>query len=181
VNERKDDPMLTVVNNVTLDGIMESPEEWAAPYADEVLMQRAQEGMARTSVMLLGRRTYEQFAAFWPHQTDGNPFTEHLNRVHKYVVSTTLEEPLPWVNSSVLAFDDVSRLDERATILGSGELIRSLMERDLIDEFQLNIHPLVVGSGQRLFTGGSATFQLVDATPTTTGVVIATYRRGEAR
>jgi dihydrofolate reductase len=169
--------MITVVNNVTLDGVMENPEAWAAPYADEVLMQRAQQGMARTGVMLFGRRTYEQMASFWPKQTDGNPFTEHLNRARKYVVSTTLEEPLPWVNSTVLAFDDVAQLDEPAVILGSGQLIRSLMEQDLIDEFQLNIHPLVLGSGQRLFTDGQAAFQLVDATPTTTGVVIATYRR----
>jgi len=169
--------MITVVNNVTLDGVMENPEEWAAPYTDEVLMQRAQQGMARTGVMLFGRRTYEQMAAFWPHQTDGNPFTEHLNRARKYVVSTTLEEPLPWVNSTLLAFDDVARIGEPAVILGSGALIRSLMEQDLIDEFQLNIHPLVLGSGQRLFTDGHAAFQLVDATPTTTGVVIATYRR----
>jgi dihydrofolate reductase len=169
--------MITVVNNVTLDGVMENPEAWAAPYADEVLMQRAQEGMARTGVMLFGRRTYEQMAGFWPEQTDGNPFTEHLNRARKYVVSTTLAEPLPWVNSSVLAFDDVARLDEPAVILGSGQLIRSLMEHDLIDAFQLNIHPLVLGSGQRLFTDGHAALQLVDATPTTTGVVIATYRR----
>jgi dihydrofolate reductase len=169
--------MITVVNNVTLDGVMENPEAWAAPYADEVLMQRAQQGMARTGVMLFGRRTYEQMAAFWPKQTDGNPFTEHLNKAQKYVVSTTLEDPLPWVNSTVLAFDDVARLDEPVVILGSGQLIRSLMQQDLIDEFQLNIHPLVLGSGQRLFTDGQAALKLVDATPTTTGVVIATYRR----
>ena len=169
--------MITVVNNVTLDGVMENPEAWAAPYMDEVLMQRAQEGMARTGVMLFGRRTYEQMAAFWPHQTDGNQFTEHLNRAQKYVVSTTLQDPLPWENSTVLAFDDVARIADPAVILGSGQLIRSLMQQDLIDEFQLNIHPLVLGSGQRLFTDSQATFQLVDATPTTTGVVIATYRR----
>jgi dihydrofolate reductase len=169
--------MLTVVNNVSLDGVMESPEEWAAPYMDEVLMGRAQAGMAQRGVMLFGRRTYEQMAAFWPHQTDGNPFTEHLNRAQKYVVSTTLQDPLPWKNSTVLAFDDVARLTEPAVILGSGQLIRSLMQQDLIDAFQLNIHPLVLGSGQRLFTDSQATFQLVDATPTTTGVIIATYRR----
>lgn len=169
--------MLRVVNNVSLDGVMEAPEEWAAPYTDEVLMQRAQQGMARSGAMLFGRRTYEQMAAFWPRQTDGNPFTEHLNRARKYVVSTTLEDPLPWENSTVLALDDVARLDEPAVILGSGQLIRSLMQQDLIDELQLNIHPLVLGSGQRLFTDGQAAFQLVDATPTTTGVIIATYRR----
>jgi dihydrofolate reductase len=169
--------MLTVVNNVTLDGVMENPEAWAAPYADEVMMERAREGMARPGVMLFGRRTYEQMAAFWPHQTDGNPFTEHLNRARKYVVSTTLADPLPWENSRVLAFEDVARLEEPAVILGSGQLIRSLMEQDLIDVFQVNIHPLVLGSGQRLFTDSHAAFRLVDTTPTTTGVVIATYRR----
>jgi len=169
--------MITVVNNVTLDGVMENPEAWAAPYMDEVLMQRAQQGMAQPGAMLFGRRTYEQMASFWPHQTDGNPFTEHLNRARKYVVSTTLQDPLPWENSRVLALADVARLEEPATILGSGALIRSLMEQDLVDAFQLNIHPLVLGSGQRLFTDGQATLKLVDATPTTTGVVIATYRR----
>jgi dihydrofolate reductase len=172
---------LTVVNNVTLDGVMENPEAWAAPYADEVLMRRAQEGMARTGAMLFGRHTYEQMASFWPKQTDGNPFTEHLNRAQKYVVSTTLEEPLPWVNSTRLGIDDVAALDEHVVILGSGELIRSLMQRELIDEFQLNIHPLVLGSGQRLFGDGFAAFELVDATPTTTGVVIANYRLGASR
>ena len=169
--------MITVVNNVTLDGVMENPETWAAPYMDEVLMRRAQEGMARPGAMLFGRRTYEQMASFWPHQTDGNPFTEHLNRAQKYVVSTTLADPLPWQNSTVLALDDVAGLEEPLVILGSGKLIHALMEQDLIDAFQLNIHPLVLGSGQRLFAGSQATFQLVDATPTTTGVVIATYRR----
>ena len=169
--------MISVVNNVTLDGVMENPEAWAAPYMEEVLMQRAQQGMARTGAMLFGRRTYEQMASFWPHQTDGNPFTDHLNKAQKYVVSTTLRDPLLWENSTVLAFADVARLEEPAVILGSGALIRSLMQQDLIDEFQLNIHPLVLGSGQRLFTDGQAAFRLVDATPTTTGVAIATYRR----
>lgn len=169
--------MITVVNNVTLDGVMENPEAWAAPYMDEVLMQRAQQGMAQPGAMLFGRRTYEQMASFWPHQTDGNPFTEHLNQARKYVVSTTLQDPLPWENSRVLALSDVARLDEPAVILGSGQLIRALMQQDLIDALQLNIHPLVLGSGQRLFTDARAAFRLVDATPTTTGVVIATYRR----
>jgi dihydrofolate reductase len=169
--------MITVVNNVTLDGVMEAPEAWAAAYMDDVLMERARQGMAQPGAMLFGRRTYEQMASFWPHQTDGNPFTEHLNQARKYVVSTTLQDPLPWENSRVLALSDVARLDEPAVILGSGQLIRALMQQDLIDALQLNIHPLVLGSGQRLFTDARAAFRLVDATPTTTGVVIATYRR----
>jgi dihydrofolate reductase len=172
---------LVVVNHVTLDGVMELPEQWAAPYADDVLMRRAAEGMAHTGAMLFGRRTYEQMASFWPHQTDGNPFTEHLNKARKYVVSTTLKDPLPWANSTVLSFDEVARLDERLVILGSGVLIRSLMQHDLIDELQINIHPLVLGTGQRLFTDANTAYELVDATPTTTGVVMATYRPGEPR
>src|ERR1044072_4708543 len=108
--------MISVVNNVTLDGVMENPVSWAAPYADDVLMQRAREGMSRPGAMLFGRRTYEQMASFWPHQTDGNPFTEHLNRARKYVVSATLPEPLEWVNSERLAFADVAQLDERLVI-----------------------------------------------------------------
>jgi dihydrofolate reductase len=185
---------LRVFNHVTLDGVMQSPSGrdedtrdgfehggWAAPYGDEVLMRRAAEGMARPGSMLLGRRTYEHFAGFWPRQTDGNPFTEHLNRVQKHVVSTTLSEPLSWQNSSVVGIDDVAALKERGTgdlvVLGSGELIQSLLRRDLVDELQLNVYPLVLGSGRRLFADGPLAFELVDSTPTTTGVVMATYRR----
>jgi dihydrofolate reductase len=138
--------------------------------------------MAQGSALLLGRRTYESFYGFWPHQTV-NPFTDVLNNVHKYVASTTLTEPLPWSNSTLLAGDAaeaVAGLREQPgqdlAILGSGELIRSLMQRNLIDTYVLMIHPLVLGSGRRLFPEGlSAALRLVDSVTTTTGVVIATY------
>jgi dihydrofolate reductase len=113
-----------------------------------------------------------------------SPFTEVLNHTQKYVASTTLKEPLPWQNSTLLAGDAVEAVaalkeqqETDATILGSGVLIQSLMRRDLIDEFLLMIHPVVLGSGRRLFTDGGAfaALRLVDTTTTTTGVVIARY------
>jgi dihydrofolate reductase len=142
------------------------------------------EGMADPGPLLLGRRTYEDFFSFWPRQT-GNPFTEVLDNTLKYVASTTLAEPLGWRNSELLdgdAAEAVAALKAQPgkdmTVLGSGELIQSLRRRDLIDEYLLLIHPLVLGSGRRLFCDGgpAATLRLVDATPTTTGVIIATYR-----
>jgi dihydrofolate reductase len=186
---------VTVINHVTIDGVMQAPGRpdedtrdgfehggWAVPFGDEVLFRAMGEGMARTGALLLGRRTYEDFAAFWPKQPD-NPYTQKLNAAQKYVASTTLREPLPWQNSTLLGGDVVEavrRLKQQPSgdlaILGSGELVRSLMAHDLIDRFTLMINPLVLGSGRRLFDGGGpATMRLVDSTTTTTGVVIATY------
>ncbi len=158
---------------------------WARPYNDEVMAAVMSDGMTGEGALLFGRRTYAQFAAFWPSQPDDNPFAAVLNNRRKYVASTTLGEPLQW-NNSVLLIGDVpeavSRIKEESgediVILGSGELIRSLMPDNLIDEYLLSIHPLVLGSGRRLFDGGGApaNLQLVDSTPTTTGVIIARYR-----
>lgn len=183
--------------SLTLDGVMQgpgSPDEdtrggfdrggWAHRYHDEVMMSVAGEGMSSGAPILFGRRTYEQFHGFWPHQS-GNPFTEVLNNARKYVASTTLEEPLPWQNSTLLGGDVVEavrRLKDEpgpdAVVLGSGELLRSLVPHGLIDQYVLLIHPLVLGSGQKLFPEGStsATLELVNSVTTTTGVVIATYR-----
>lgn len=191
-----------VVNmNLTLDGVMQAPGRpdedtrggfehggWAAPYFDPVMASVAAEGIAKSPDMLFGRRTYEDFYAVWPNRTD-NLFTDVLNNAHKYVASTTLEEPLLWSNSTLLkgdAVEAVASLKEQPgkdlVVLGSGELVRSLMQHNLIDEYVLSIHPLVLGSGQRLFTDGSpyAALQLVDTQTTTTGVVIATYRPAES-
>jgi dihydrofolate reductase len=187
---------LTVINHVTLDGVMQGPGRpdedtrdgfahggWAVPYNDEVMGRVMGEGMARTAGLLLGRRTYEDFAGFWPRQQD-NPYTRMLDETQKYVVSTTLAEPLPWQNSTLLrgdAVEAVGRLKEQPggdlAILGSGALIRSLLPHGLIDRFTLMINPLVLGSGRRLFDGGGvpAPLRLVDSTTTTTGVIIATY------
>jgi dihydrofolate reductase len=145
--------------------------------------------MARGGALLLGRRTYEHFAAVWPNRKD-NPYTEVLNNRQKYVASTTLQEPLPWMNSTLLegdAADAVARLKEQPGddlgILGSGELIQSLRARNLVDEYVLLIHPVVLGSGRRLFPDGSAfsALRLVDSVTTTTGVMIATYQSAEPK
>jgi dihydrofolate reductase len=188
---------VVVTEHLTLDGVMQAPGRadeddrggfehggWGLPYGDQVMGEVLGAGMARDGAILLGRRTYEDFAGFWPRQKD-NPFTPLLNRRRKYVASTTLTEPLPWSNSTLLdgdAADAVAelkrRLDGDLSVLGSGELVQSLMRRDLIDEYLLMIHPLVLGSGRRLFTdsGAFAALRLVDSRTTTTGVVIATYR-----
>jgi dihydrofolate reductase len=146
--------------------------------------QKAAEGMAGTDAFLFGRRTYEDFASVWPNMPEDNPFATVLNERPKYVVSTTLRERLSRANSTLLEGDlgeTVTALKGRhgndIVILGSGELVRSLKERGLVDRFVLWIHPLVLGSGRRLVTDGlsTASLRLVDTTTTTTGVVIATY------
>lgn len=188
---------LVVNENLTLDGVMQSPADpdedrrdgferggWAPPYFDQVMGEAAAEGMAKEGVMLFGRRTFEQFASFWPTQPDDNPFAAVLNNRQKYVASRTLEEPLSWANSTLLrgdATEAVAELKEQGTdlvVLGSGELVRSLMQANLVDEYVLLIHPLVLGSGRRLFVddGPSASLRLVNTKTTTTGVVIATYQ-----
>lgn len=191
---------LVVVENVTLDGVIQAPggadEDtrggftfggWAHPYADRVMAETMGKGMSDDGALLFGRRTYEQFHGFWSKQTDGNPYTEVLNRKRKYVASRTLVEPLPWENSSLLKGDlrqAVTALkrdvEGAVVVLGSGELVRSLAGADLVDVYTLSIHPLTLGGGTRLFADGATgyrTFALVEAVPTTTGVIIATYRR----
>src|SRR5438132_4238438 len=187
---------IVVFNSVTLDGVMQAPARpdedlrggfkhggWALPYADAISGSMAARPSARG--LLLGRRTYEDFFAVWPNRTE-NPFTEVLNRSQKYVASRTRREPLPWMNSTLLkgeAGNTVAQLkdelDGELVVLGSGELVQGLMQRNLVDEFVLLIHPLILGSGRRLFAEGgpAAKFRLVDTKPTTTGVIITTYER----
>ena len=185
---------ITVFNNLTLDGVMQAPggkdEDtrggfehggWAVPYTDEVMMAKAGEGMAQGGSIMFGRRTYEKMHGYWPHQGD-NPFTEVLNNSQKYVASRTLEE-VEWQNSTVLqgdAGDAVAELKKQdgpdVVVLGSGDLLQTLITRGLIDSYTLQIHPLVLGSGRRMFPEGAfAQLRLVDSVPTTTGVIIATY------
>ena len=185
---------IVAITNLSLDGVMQAPGRpdedrrdgfahggWAAPYA---AMQHIGGNMSSAAALLFGRRTYEDFRSVWPHRKD-NPFTAVLNNMHKYVASATLHEPLPWVNSTLLPGDAAAAMaslrkqpGNDIVILGSGELIRSLMRRALIDEFLLLIHPLVLGSGRQLFTqeNGFATLRLVASQTTDRGVVIATYQ-----
>jgi len=184
---------VVVLTNLTLDGVMQGPARpdedrrggfehggWAAPYA---AMEATGNNFASAGALLFGRRTYENFYAVWPKQTN-SPYREFLNTIQKYVASTTLKEPLPWSNSTLLKGDAaqaVSQLKQQPgkdlLIMGSGELIQSLMRANLIDDYILLIHPLVLGSGRRLFPDGGAavTLRLVATSTTDKGVVIATY------
>jgi len=183
--------------SLSLDGVMQAPGRpdedtrggfsrggWAVPYFDPVMAADAAAGMADMPDLLFGRRTYEDFYSVWPKRTN-NPFTEVLNLSRKYVASRTLEEPLPWPNSTLLRGDasaTVAALKEQSprdlVVLGSGLLLQALMPRGLVDELRLSIHPLILGSGRRLFHDGGpyVPFVLVESKTTTTGVLIATYR-----
>lgn len=188
---------IVLFQNVTLDGVMQAPGRpdedrrggfqyggWAVPYADLEMGKAAGESMATTGGLLFGRRTYEDFYKVWPNQKD-SPFTDILNNTQKYVASTTLSEPLPWMNSTLLkgnvpdAVADLKvQLDKDIVIMGSGELVQTLMKYNLIDMYMLLIHPLILGTGRRLFADDRpfTALQLVDTQTTTTGVVIASYQ-----
>ena len=188
--------------SVTIDGVMQAPGRpdedtrggfrhggWAGPYADHVIQGLAGEGSSSTGAMLFGRRTYEDFHRVWANAS-GNPFTEILNNTPKYVASRSMREPLPWQNSTLLAGDAVEAVAKLRgqegrdiLILGSGELVRSLLPTGQVDRFILLIHPLVLGSGQRLFDDGLAfaDLRLRDTRTSTTGVIIATYDVASAK
>ena len=190
---------IVVTSSVTLDGVAQAPGRpdedlrggfrhggWALPYNDQVMGQAMGRRMAEEGSLLLGRRTYEGLFAFWPEQTDGNPFTEVLNQTRKYVASRTLTQPLPWVNSTLLQGDAVEAVaalraqpGPNLVVIGSVDLVQQLIRHDLIDEYLLLIHPLVLGSGRRLFAddGTLRALRMVDSVTTTTGVVIATYKK----
>lgn len=187
---------ITVINNLSLDGVMQAPGRpdedtrggfrhggWGAEYGDAVMGKTMAEGMSKGGDLLFGRRTYEDFFKVWPNRKD-NPFSPVLDNTHKYVASTTLREPLPWKNSTLLpgdAADAVAKLKNGdggdIAVLGSGVLVQSLMRRSLVDQFTLLIYPLVLGTGRRLFAddGSLAKFRLDQSVVTTKGVIIATY------
>jgi dihydrofolate reductase len=188
---------ITVFTNLTLDGVMQAPGRpdedtrggfkyggWAAPYA---AMTQAGGNMSEAAPLLMGRRTYKDFYSFWPKQKD-NPFTQILNKAEKYVASTKLKEPLPWSNSTLLKGNvtkAIAKLKDEPgkdlLVMGSGELVQTLMEHNLVDRYVLLIHPLVLGTGRKLFKNGSpySTLELVDSKTTPNGVVIATYQPAE--
>ena len=194
---------VVVIKHLTLDGVMQGPARpdedhrdgfeyggWGAAAYDPAMQKVIGARMGSSWSLLVGRTTYEDFAKVWPNRPQPNPFTEALNNVEKFVASTTLTEPLPWQNSMLLkgdATDAVAKLkkdhDKTLVIFGSGVLVQSLMQRDLVDEYVLQIHPLVLGKGRRLFPDGSplTNFSLVDSVTTGTGVINATYRPASER
>jgi dihydrofolate reductase len=188
---------LVVIEFMSLDGVVQAPGDpqedleggftlggWQRPYFDEVFMKQAAPGMADTDAQLFGRKTYEKMAAFWPTQGDDDPFAKHLNHVDKYVASRTMTTA-DWAGTTVLngnVATQVRELKERdggtISVLGSPGLVQTLMADDLVDEYALAIHPIVLGSGKKLFRDArqAAKLELVDCVTTTTGVLMTTYR-----
>jgi dihydrofolate reductase len=189
---------LVVGTFLTLDGVMQGPggpdEDrsggfghggWSVGYWDDAMGQIITEWTARADALLLGRRTYEIFAAHWPHVPEDDPVGVVLNRVPKYVASTTLKTA-EWSNSMRLEGNvptAVAALKEEGSgeiqVHGSGGLLQALIEHDLIDEYRLWTFPVLLGSGKRLFDAGTvpAGLELIDSTTSSTGVVIDRYRR----
>jgi dihydrofolate reductase len=187
---------ITATESITLDGIMQGPGRadedtrggfehggWAAGYSDEVAMRFVGEGMGSTRAMLFGARTYNDVLAAWIAAPQPNPFTDILVNTPKFVVSRSAGTVLAYPNSTLLAGDAVDTVppavesvDGSVTILGSGELVRCLHAAGLIDEYVLQVHPIVLGSGVRLFAEGTrADLTLVESIASTTGVIIARY------
>jgi dihydrofolate reductase len=188
---------ISVVESISLDGVMQAPAMpdedtrggfsrggWANAYADQVMIDYMTAGAGETeSCLLLGRTTYQTMAATWPHMPEDNPFTGWINAMPKYVASTTLTAPLEW-NATLLEGDAGTAVAELKdsegpdlTVLGSGVLVQTLRASGLIDEYLLSIHPLLLGSGTRLFPDGAdVELELLDSTTTTTGVIIARLR-----
>ena len=175
---------------VSLDGVMEKPEQWSFSYSNDEMEEANAAGMASSDAMLLGRVTYEEFAAFWPYQDrTEQPYTDYLNNTPKYVVSRTLEEPLEWQNSTLIKGDvaeEVSRLKELPGkdigIVGSGTLVRALLREELLDEYRLMVHPLILGRGKRLFEEevDQKALELVDSRIFSTGVLYLTYQLAQS-
>jgi dihydrofolate reductase len=187
---------IIVVNHVTLDGVMQGPGRsdedtrgvfehggWATERNDEIMGAKLRERMGGEHAFLFGRRSYEDMLQAWNRM--GGPYKDGLNNTPKYVVSRSSATKLAWPNSTLLAGDvpaAVAGLKESSdadlVIMGSGELVGSLLDASLIDVFVLMIHPLVLGTGRRLFQHADhlARLHLVESVSTTTGVIIATYR-----
>jgi len=171
---------------VTLDSVIEAPEKWVI--ADDDMFGAMEADYAKSDALLLGRRTYETFAASWPERGSEVPNADWMNNTRKYVASTTLEAP-DWSNSTVIEGDvaeAVARLKQEdgkdIMVNGSGALVRTLLRDHLLDELRLFVHPVVVGSGIRLFDDASDPVELtlVDSHAYDNGVVSLTYKPTDA-
>jgi dihydrofolate reductase len=189
---------LVVGTFLTLDGVMQAPGDpqedteggfepggWQMPYNDDDAGRFIGEEIAAADALLLGRVTYQIFAAYWPSAPEDDPIAQRLNTMPKYVWSRTLDR-VEWNNSTLIKgdlVDEVTKLKQQPGsgvlwVIGSGKLAQSLMKHNLVDEYSLWIHPLVLGSGKRLFEGGVGPFhlKLVDIQTTGSGIVILTYQ-----
>jgi dihydrofolate reductase len=167
---------------VTVDGVMVAPNKWSAHFWNEEAAQFKFEELFASDALLLGRVTYQGFAAAWPSYQDGAGFADRMNGLPKYVVSTTLDTA-EWNNSTLIKeniVEEIAKLKQESgqdiLLAGSADLVHTLMEHNLIDEYRLMVHPIVVGSGKRLFReGDNRVLQLVDTKTLSTGIIILTY------
>jgi dihydrofolate reductase len=168
---------------VSLDGVTESPDKWQFPYFSDELGAEIGGQMAASDAMLLGRVTYQEFASYWPSAPADDPFAAHLNNTPKYVVSTTLDA-VEWNNSTLIngnVVEEITKLKQQPgkniNITGSVALVRSLLRDGLLDELRLLVHPVVVGSGKRLFEGmdEQMALTLVEAKTLDKGVLSLVY------
>lgn len=179
---------LVVSEFMTLDGVIEAPETWSFPYFDSEIGKLKHDELVATGAHLLGRVTYEGFAAAWPSRTDEQGFAERMNSLPKYVVSTTLTRA-EWNNSHVIkgdVADEVVKLKQQAggdiLVAGSATLVQTLIEHDLVDEYRLLVYPIALGNGKRLFgdTSRQVKLKLLEARSFASGVVLQRYATDKA-
>lgn len=179
---------LVATEFVSLDGVMEAPEKWSGPFFDEGVGKFKLDEVMSTDALLLGRVTYEGFAAAWPEREDEDGFADRFNSIPKHVVTTTLNN-LEWNNSRTIegdVYEGIAALKKEdgqdIVIHGSGRLVNSLLERGLIDEYRLMVFPILVGKGKKLFAEGTtADMKLVDSKTFDSGVTVQTYEPAPAR
>ncbi len=175
---------IIVTEYLTLDGVFEEPGQWSFEYFNDEAMLYKREELFSSDVQLLGRVTYEGFAKAWPTMPDTGDFGERMNSMPKYVVSTTLTHT-EWQNTTIISkhvVEEIHKLKEQSgqniLVAGSGKLVNTLMQQHLVDEFRFMVHPVVLGSGKRLFPEGTEKFQLrlVETKAFKTGIVVLHYQ-----
>ena len=175
---------LVVTENVSLDGVFESPERWSAPFQSQDLQEIMYSGMQSTDTMLFGRVTFEQFAAFWP-DSDMEPFASHMNNIEKYVVSSNLSiaewgsgNPVPIIRDLQTELTKIKQKEgKNIGVIGSGGLVRSLLDHNLVDELVLAVHPVVLGSGKRLLgEQHQRKLELIDSRALSSGSIYLAYK-----
>ena len=167
---------------LTLDGVMQDPHKWSFPFWSDETGKFKDKELFASDGLLLGRVTYEGFAAAWPGRTDEDGYADRINSFPKFVVSTTLDKA-EWDNSTLIkenVAEEVAKLKQQSgqdiLVFGSGKLVQTLIQHDLIDEYRLLVYPIVLGEGMRLFQEGSkTTLKLVENRPMGAGVVLLTY------
>lgn len=169
---------------ISLDGVVEAPDQWHFPYFNDEMGAAVGGQMESSDAMLLGRRTYQDWAGYWPQQSSDEPFADYINNIPKYVASTTLDK-VEWQNSTLLGGDLAAELTElkrqpgkNIAMSGSGTLVQWLLRNDLLDELRLLVHPIVVSGGKRLFVDeiGKKPLKLAESATFSTGVLSLVYQ-----